>query len=206
MSEFSKKEIMENYNVEEQKITVTYSSAEHIKEIIPDDNIINKLNLKNKNFNFSLGSKSPHKNHKFILECAKQNPNMLFVISGNDNEKIFKNKNNEKKLENIIYTGYLTDNELVSLYKNCKFFIFPSLYEGFGVPPLEAITMGCTNIILSDIPVLKEIYGNNAIYVDTLKEYDIEQYKSEKHKNYTELLNKYSWKNVEKIIINQMKE
>lgn len=167
VSDFSKNEILKNYNTKEDKITVTYNSAEHIRNIVPDDRIIDRLNLTNKEFCFSLGSKSPHKNFKFIERCAEDNSEMIFVVSGNEN-KIFK-QNNQGEIKNLIFTGYITDNELIKLYKSCKCFIFPSLYEGFGIPPLEAIMVECNNILVSDILVLREIYGNNVKYTDTQK-------------------------------------
>ena len=74
VSNFSKKEIMNNYKISDNEITVTYNSAEHLKEIKEDKEIINRLGLNGKEFCFSLGSKSPHKNHQFIIECAKRNP------------------------------------------------------------------------------------------------------------------------------------
>ena len=204
VSNFSKNEIVKNYNVNSNKITVTYNSAEHLKEIQPDERIIKRLKLEDKEFCFSLGSKSPHKNYQFIIECAKKNPEMLFVVSGNENNRIFKDKNNEKDVKNLIYTGYLNDGELVTLYKNCKAFIFPSLYEGFGIPPLEAIECGCKNLILSDIKVLKEIYGNNAVYIDTKNYIKLPEKLIEA--DIDELLKKYSWKKTATLIINVLNE
>ena len=128
-----------------------------MKDIRHDKNIIHDLCLSGKDFYFSLGSKSPHKNYKFIIECAKNNPDDIFVVSGNMNNSVFNNVKEEEEIKNVIYTGYLNDEQLVTLYKECKAFIFPSLYEGFGIPPLEALTVGCKKIILSNIPVFKEI-------------------------------------------------
>ena len=129
---------------------------------------------------------------------------MLFVVSGNENNRIFKDKNNEKDVKNLIYTGYLNDGELVTLYKNCKAFIFPSLYEGFGIPPLEAIECGCKNLILSDIEVLKEIYGNNAVYIDTKNYIKLPEKLIEA--DIDELLEKSSWKKTATLIINVLNE
>lgn len=204
VSEFSKKEIMDEYHINENDITVTYNSAEHITKIKDDETILKKLNLKSKEFNFSLGSRSYHKNTEYIIELAKANKDEIFVISGMKN-KIF-NEVEEEKLENVIYTGYISDNELVCLYKNCKSFIFPSLYEGFGIPPLEAMSLGCKNVILSNIPVLNEIYGKNAIYVDiNEKLFNISTIlKQNENSDVEELINKYLWKNVATKIIDKL--
>lgn len=198
VSNFSKNEIIKNYNINSDKITITYNSAEHMKDIEPDYQIIKKLGLENREFLFSLGSKSPHKNHQFILECAKRNTDMLFVVSGNSNNKVFKYEEKEDSYKNLIYTGYLNDAELVALYKKCKAFIFPSLYEGFGIPPLEALTLGCKNVLLSDIEVFKEIYGNSVTYIELeKKDYSIKDKICEKSKSQIESeINKYSWNKV----------
>ncbi len=201
VSEFSKKEIINNYNIQNEKITVTYNSADHIKNIEPDNKIIKKLNLINKDFIFSLGSKSAHKNYSFIVECSKRNKNLLFVITGNENNKVFKSTEN-KDQNNLIYTGYLTDNEIVALYKNCKAFLYPSLYEGFGIPPLEALTVGCKNVLLSDIEVFKEIYGESVHYIN-LKDnncYKIDSMLNEQCKQING--DKYSWNEVTRKILN----
>lgn len=207
VSNFSKKEIVEEYKIKEEKITVTYNSAEHFDNIEINENIIKRLELNNKEFCFSLGSKSPHKNHQYVVECAIKNPDMLFVISGKSNSKVFKDENDQNGIKNIIYTGYLQDSELKALYKNCKAFIFPSLYEGFGIPPLEAIESGCKNIILSDILVFREIYGDVASYIDLNENdnYNIENILKNKNININEsdieeLNNKYKWINVAKAI------
>ena len=70
---------------------------------------------------------------------------------------------------NLFFTGYVSDDELASLYKYAKGFIFPSLCEGFGLPPLEAIVLGCKSVALSDIPVFREIY-NRGNYSEPLND------------------------------------
>lgn len=202
VSNFSKNEIIENYNVKPEKITVTYNSAEHLKSVKPDEKILKKLNLEGKEFYFSLGSKSPHKNHKYIEELAKNNADKIFVVTGKNN-KIFKD-NSEENIKNMIYTGYLTDEEIVTLYKTCKAFIFPSLYEGFGIPPLEAMTVGCKNIMVSDIPVFREIYGNSVKYIKTDSN-ECKQIFQKLNKQQETYENRYSWADVKNKILKQLK-
>ena len=66
---------------------------------------------------------------------------------------------------NIIYTGYQSDGRIKALLEESKALIFPSRYEGFGIPPLEALGCG-TAAIVSDIQVMREIYGNDVYYID----------------------------------------
>ena len=74
----------------------------------------------------------------------------------------FKSFSKEKLIvpDNVIFTGYLFDPQIKYLYHHCVAFLFPSIYEGFGVPPLEAFYSGCKKILCNDIPVLRELYGN----------------------------------------------
>lgn len=203
VSNFSKNEIISEYVVKDKNITVTYNSAEHMKGIIPNKNIIHRLHLENKKFIFSLGSASPHKNRKFIIECAKNNPNYIFVVTGT-NSKSFCDEQYEKS-ENLIFTGYLNDEEIVALYKSCEAFLFPSLYEGFGIPPLEALVCGCKKIILSNIEVLKEIYQNNGIYFDVKqKSIKLDEYLN---KNKRIIISEnYSWNKISMLIKEKIDE
>ena len=67
--------------------------------------------------------------------------------------------------QNIIFTGHISDEELITLYKNATLFVFPALYEGFGLPPLEAMACGCP-VIVSNVASLPEVCGDAAYYVD----------------------------------------
>ena len=75
------------------------------------------------------------------------------------------NEQREKltKHTNIIFTGYVKDDELPTLYKNALLYVYPSLYEGFGIPLIEAQYSGCP-VLCSDIPVFKEIGANSVMY------------------------------------------
>ena len=78
------------------------------------------------------------------------------------------------KNDNIEYLGNVSNNELVNLYFNAKMLVFPSFYEGFGLPPLEAMSCGCP-VIISDIPVLRELYDDAALYIDPYDSEDIKR-------------------------------
>lgn len=195
VSEFSANQISAHYKV--RKPIVTYTAPGHlvkIEEEKPNINIPDE-------FYFSLGAYAINKNFDYILALAKNNPDKYFVITGNN--KL------ECKIENVIFTGYLKDSEIKYLYSHCNGFIQPSTYEGFGLPPLEALLCGCRNIYLSDIEVFKEIYDGLAVffnpkdYTNTIdlnitKEIDEEKLKS--------LLYKCDWNHVASTIIDKIKE
>ena len=109
---------------------------------------------------------------------------------------------------NVHFIGYVSDEELVALYSKAECFVYPSLYEGFGIPPLEAIANNCP-CILSNIEVFKEIYGERVLYCEKDNPESLaEQIKNKKElikiKNINKdnfLMNKYSWnKTLEKIL------
>ena len=76
-----------------------------------------------------------------------------------------------KNSDNIVVTGYVSDLELGNLYRGCSMFLFPSLFEGFGMPPVEAMGFGKPTLV-SDIPVLKEVTMGSAIYVQNPDSFD----------------------------------
>lgn len=116
-------------------------------------------------FYLSVGSVLPHKNFEYVLELAKKNPSLSFVVAGKKHER-YEKFLAENRVENCFFTGYADDGQLAWLYRHCEGFLLPSLYEGFGIPPLEAVACGCRKIFLSDIPVFREVYGDSAIYFD----------------------------------------
>ena len=69
-------------------------------------------------------------------------------------------------LPNVLYLGYVSDGAAKALMAHCKAFLFPTLYEGFGIPPLEAAACGAPQIIVSDTPCMREVYGPCAAYID----------------------------------------
>ena len=88
-------------------------------------------------------------------------------------KEVFKLVNNNKLLdEHIIFTGYIENRELYNYYKKASIFVFPSLYEGFGIPPLEAMICGCP-VIASDLTAIPEICGDAVQYIKALDPVDI---------------------------------
>jgi len=74
--------------------------------------------------------------------------------------------------DRVVFTGKLRDEEIIELYNRSEFFVFPSLYEGFGFPPLEAMACGCP-VIVSNVSSLPEVVGDAGIFVDPYSFEDI---------------------------------
>jgi glycosyltransferase involved in cell wall biosynthesis len=166
VSEYSKKEISETFNIAPSGINVIYSSADHVRDIVSDTSIFEQFPmLKEKQFYFSLGSLSKRKNIKWIIEYAAKHPESVFAISGTSLSTVKVNELDNSIPQNIVMLGYLDDAKVKALMTQCKAFILPSYYEGFGLTPLEALVCGA-QIIVAKAASLPEIYGNTAHYID----------------------------------------
>lgn len=162
VSYFSKYSIVDTYHVNPKRIHVISNGWQHIKEIKPDNSVLERNSLSEKKYYFTLGNINYNKNTKWVIEYAQKHPAETFVLSG------IRVKNSDIDIDhvkNVKWLGYLSDSEIVALYKNCKAFIFPSIHEGFGIPPMEALSQGA-KIIVANTTCLPEIYQSGAIYID----------------------------------------
>lgn len=172
VSDFTKNDIKSSFGVLADKINVIYEGASTmlVKDGFEDD-IFLKLKLK-KPYLLYVGNAYPHKNLNKLIEAFKLVLNKrsdlrLVLVGGMDyfyKRLINFLKINYKDLgEKVIFTDDLKDEDLVQIYKNAELYIFPSLYEGFGLPPLEAMYFGIP-VVSSDFTCLPEILGGAAVY------------------------------------------
>ena len=197
VSEFSKHQIQNIYKVSDERIDVIPNGWDHftlIKEEIPEFS----KELQEKSFYFTLGSLQKRKNLKWIFQYAKNHTSEFFAISGKTvSGFVSKDLKDLQNLPNVKLLGYVTDGQIKWLMKNCKAFIFPSYYEGFGIPPLEALSVGA-KIIISDAASLPEIFQSEAIYINpydsncNLEEL-LTKLPSDYNQNASEVLNKYTY-------------
>ena len=192
-SRFSKGQISEVYGVPARRIAVIGCGWQHILGFEEDDSIFGKYPeiIRGKYF-FALGSLEERKNFKWIVEQAKRNPDEVFVIAGgsvkNSGEKL-----DLGRISNLIFVGYITDGQIRSLMKQCKAFLFPSTFEGFGIPPLEALAMGAP-VISSDTSSMPEVLGRCAHYIDPYRtDYDLNALLDGPVADAHEALSRFSW-------------
>jgi glycosyltransferase involved in cell wall biosynthesis len=195
VSEFSKDQIVKTYRVKPDRIAVIYNGWDHYKDIISDLSIFDEFPILAKvPFYFSLGNLSKRKNIKCIIEYAAKHPDYLFAVSGLSSESV-KGTELDKpgNFFNVILLDYLSDGKVKALMEKCRAFIMPSYYEGFGLPPLEALSCGA-DIIVAKSASLPEIYGKTARYIDPFDvNIDLEELLCQKVDTPDELLKKYSF-------------
>ena len=194
VSECSKKDIEKYYNFPAKQIFIIPNAWQHYTKISCDYEILTKLQLEEKQYFFSLGSRYHHKNFKWVVEAARQNPQYKFVVTGSSNLNSSDSSLNMDKSSNLIFTGYLSDSEVKALMEKCRAFIQPSLYEGFGIPPMEAMTTG-TQCIISNSSCLPEIYKNSVWYIDPTKyePINMDDIMSSEIEDNSIVLNAFSW-------------
>lgn len=195
VSKTSKKEILQYYGrkckLKKSDIVVTPNGWQHFNSDGVDESIFETFSdIKRGEYYYYMASLAKNKNISWILENAKRFPENQYVLTG----RPLGDKLDLTEYKNVIYTGFVTDEQAKALMKNCKAFIFPSLYEGFGIPPMEALCMGA-KIILSDIPILKEVYGDTGYYIDPFdSNVDLNELIKGEVASASETLDKYSWR------------
>lgn len=170
ISEFTKNDIVRLLKADDKKIQVIYEGIGTLKETTADcQMVLDNLSIKNK-YLLYVGSAYPHKNLSKLLfvlaEMIKSRPDLKLVLVGEINYFYKQIKNEIKNLDlelNVILTDYINDDKLVCLYKKAEAYVFPSLIEGFGLPPLEAQNYNLP-VISSNSSCLPEILGQSAIY------------------------------------------
>ena len=174
VSEFSKRDIMEAFGIAENKISVIYNAP----FLLSDENPVPPFIKLKKPYILSVGSMDGRKNLKRAVKAflASKNDDLTMYLIGEYNSN-FKHdpeldqliKDNQNK---VSFLGYVTDQQLTYMYKNALCFVYPSLYEGFGLPPVEAMANNCP-VIVSNTSSLPEVCGNAALYCDPLDISDI---------------------------------
>ena len=204
VSEFSKNEICRVYKHSFDNICVVHNGWQHFEKISCDRNVPKKYDLESKKYYFSMSSMAPNKNFRWIAEAAKNNPQNAFAVSGAINTKVFGDIFDFELPDNLKFLGYVSDEEAKSLMSECKAFLFPTYYEGFGIPPLEAISTGAKAVV-SDSSCMREIFGNSVYYVDPDDpDVDLESLLNSSAEDPEKILDKYSWQKSAEILYKEI--
>jgi glycosyltransferase involved in cell wall biosynthesis len=166
VSAFSQVELAEIFHLDPQKIMVVYNGHEHILAQGQDDGVLDRLGVAGRPFFLFVGSPAIRKNLNGAIEAfrALGRDDVAFIVVGAANARVFSGAVGELPA-NVIRAGYLNDAEIIALYRHALALVFPSLYEGFGIPPLEAMALGCPALV-GRIPPVEEVCGDAAHYYD----------------------------------------
>lgn len=176
VSEFSKKEIVDTLGINAEKIHVVHSNVPFHNKPSKEEILSFTRNPEAEKYILAVSSMDPRKNFIRLVEAfdkIKDKSVKLYIIGMSF--KAFNTPDLQKLIgENVHLPGYIPDEKLQTMYQNALLSVYPSLYEGFGLPPLESMTYGCP-VINSDIPALREVSQDAALYVDPYNVDDITQ-------------------------------
>lgn len=171
VSDFSKAELVKHCGARPEGVVVVYEGKEQIFRSRPDTSVLAEHGLETGRYVFAVSSLDPRKNFAVLATAATHlaGADFTVVTAGGVNPKVFgtvdERSNGSMKHPDMKHLGYVTDEALRALYENAGCFVYPSRYEGFGLPPLEAMACGCP-VIASHAPPLPEVCGNAALYCD----------------------------------------
>lgn len=183
ISENTKKDLIKEINIPAEKITVTHLAVNKTYQVLRDEEWINiileKFNLENNKFILSVSTLEPRKNYLRLIKAfaqSKRQDEKLVIVGkkGWGYQEVFELVKKMNLKGAVIFLDYVKDKELLALYNTCKFFVMPSLYEGFGLPPLEAMACGAP-VIVSNRSSLPEVVGEAALLVDPYSVEDLQE-------------------------------
>lgn len=173
ITDFVVNDIVKRYKVDKKKITRIYNPIFISNDSVDFSSLKNKYGIENNKYFFTVSKLNKHKNLSILIpvirEIVKNNQfsDFKLVISGpkgamlDELNNLIKLNNVEK---NVVITGFVSDSERNSLYANCYEFLFPSVFEGFGMPPIEAMFFG-KHVICTNKTCMPEVTQNKAFYI-----------------------------------------
>jgi glycosyltransferase involved in cell wall biosynthesis len=214
-SKSTKNDVFEFLNVKKENIEVIYGAAEKsfkkIKEDELDYKLLEKLKIKNK-FILSVGTIEPRKNYVTLIRAynfLKYNYSDFrwrLVIVGRTgwlSEEAYKEYENSPYKDDIIFVGRISDKELIQIYNLAEIFVYPSIFEGFGLPVVEALQCGLP-VLASNTSSIPEIIENKELLFNPADEEDIarkifkvlkdERLRKELREKAIKIAEKFSWK------------
>ncbi len=166
VSRFSQGELARYLQIPPQRFTVVAPGCDHFDRIQPDERILTQRGLERDGYLLIVASWSAHKNLGSVFEALQLlNAKVKVMVVGGSFGQVFRKTRAQALPANVETLGYVSDGQLKALYQNALGLVFPSTYEGFGLPVLEAMRCGCP-VLCSEAASLPETAGEAALYFD----------------------------------------
>lgn len=174
VSAFSRQRLAAALGVSHERISVVAGAGEHLERVQPDTSVLAAHTLDRHPFVLVVGSRNPTKNLARLVEAwhLLSRDDLRLVLVGGVNPRVFERRHDDPLAPGVMDLGTVDDAALKALYQNALALAFPSLYEGFGLPLLEAMHCGCP-VVASTAPAVREVCGDAALYCDPLAPQDI---------------------------------
>jgi glycosyltransferase involved in cell wall biosynthesis len=172
VSQHTKKDVLKNFRINPDKVVVTYEGVDTIEKLLFDkpETFLKKYGIM-RPYILYVGNAYPHKNlDRLVLafkEVSKKHSGLQLILAGKE-DYFYKRLEKfvaQSRVSGVVFPGHITEDHLPALYREAKLYVFPSLYEGFGLPPLEAMARN-TPVVSSNASCLPEILGNAAYFFD----------------------------------------
>lgn len=214
ISEYTRQSLVKHFRIPAQSMEMIYEGIdlEKFNPLNAQSFDFSSFHLVPENYLLYVGNVYPHKNIDVLVKVFASlkkrptiNSNLKLVLVGKKDhflEGIIQQVKDLGLEDSVVFPGYVPDEQLISLYESCLCYVFPSLYEGFGLPPLEAIALGAP-VVVSNTTCLPEIFGEHIEYFNPKSSQDMEAVLYEFIMNpdnryqqktfHPEILSKYSW-------------
>lgn len=172
VSAFSRGRLASALGIDAACIGVVPHGSDHLSATPVDGRILQRHGLESTPYLLAVASANPTKNLAALVAAFGRQPDAgatRLVIVGGSNERVFSGTTVEGDPPGVMRTGPVTDGELKALYEHATALMFPSTYEGFGLPPLEAMACGCP-VSAANTAAIPEVCGDAALYFDPLSE------------------------------------
>jgi glycosyltransferase involved in cell wall biosynthesis len=168
VSRFSRRRLALALGQAESRWRIVPGAADHLDAVLADQGVLAKLGLRSGRFLLAVASDNPSKNLPRLMAAfarVKAEPGVALVLVGGRNGRVFAESGAASDPPGVVRAGALDDRRLKALYQHARALVFPSLYEGFGLPPLEAMRCGCPAAVSAE-GALPEVCGDAAFVLD----------------------------------------
>lgn len=168
VSAFSRERLAKHLGVDGSSIAIVPGAGDHLDNVIADGSVLRALRLNGTRYLIAVGSDQPTKNFSRLMAAYARleiAASCRLVIVGGRDRRVFAKTGDDRDPPGVIRAGVRSDEELKALYEHASALVLPSLYEGFGLPAVEAMRRGCP-VIASSSGALPEVCAGAAIFID----------------------------------------